>query len=186
VVFLKNQNALREIRWYVARKLLSHSPDAKSIFVQDFSEYDCLNTADTLGTTGCNPATVGIGTALVVGLDRMVSGMLSRIRAAPMIDQAISSTMVCDDKQKETANYHLIWSKPAAEVVQRLARHNCPNITSSLDLKRCPSYAIAGGGYGDVYRGYLRDGSIVAIKCPRQMHIQPDEEGCQKIKVGLN
>jgi predicted unusual protein kinase regulating ubiquinone biosynthesis (AarF/ABC1/UbiB family) len=36
-----------------------------------------------------------------------------------------------------------------------------------LDLRRCSAAPVAGGGFGDVYQGYLKNGVEVAIKCAR-------------------
>ncbi|KAG8743546.1 hypothetical protein FRC10_011786 [Ceratobasidium sp. 414] len=58
-------------------------------------------------------------------------------------------------------------SMSITEIILMLGQHGCPNITGTLDVSRCGLGPIAGGGFGDVYQGYLRSGVEVAIKCPR-------------------
>ncbi|KAG9084710.1 hypothetical protein FRC06_003933 [Ceratobasidium sp. 370] len=58
-------------------------------------------------------------------------------------------------------------SMSITEIILILGQHGCPNITGTLDIDRCGVGPIAGGGFGDVYQGYLRGGVEVAIKCPR-------------------
>jgi hypothetical protein len=56
-------------------------------------------------------------------------------------------------------------SKSMAEIVHILANHACPDITHQLsDVWDHPP---AFGRFGDVYRGYLKDGTQVALKVPR-------------------
>ncbi|KAG9088663.1 hypothetical protein FS749_001990 [Ceratobasidium sp. UAMH 11750] len=58
-------------------------------------------------------------------------------------------------------------SMSITEIILILGQHGCPNITGTLDVARCGVAPIAGGGFGDVYQGYLRSGVEIAIKCPR-------------------
>lgn len=60
------------------------------------------------------------------------------------------------------------------EIVDRLGDHGCQNITGQLDLDACSTYPLSSGGFGDVYRGKLVDGSQVAIKTMR-IHINTNE-----------
>ncbi|KAG9125406.1 hypothetical protein FRC07_007726 [Ceratobasidium sp. 392] len=48
-----------------------------------------------------------------------------------------------------------------------LALHRCKDITEDLHLTSCSEYPIATGGFGDIYRGGLKSGMRVAIKCMR-------------------
>ncbi|QRV73805.1 Tyrosine-protein kinase [Ceratobasidium sp. AG-Ba] len=50
------------------------------------------------------------------------------------------------------------------DLVSVLVQHGCPDVTHSLDFSTCDEYPIGGGGFGDIYRGKLRDGTSVAIK----------------------
>ncbi|QRV92721.1 Serine/threonine-protein kinase [Ceratobasidium sp. AG-Ba] len=54
-----------------------------------------------------------------------------------------------------------------SELVYQLAKHGCKDVTNKLNLQECGQYPIAGGGSGDIYRGTLMCGTLVAIKCPR-------------------
>ncbi|KAG8777966.1 hypothetical protein FRC12_000099 [Ceratobasidium sp. 428] len=54
-----------------------------------------------------------------------------------------------------------------AEVISCLSDHGCRNITGWLDTQSCSQYPISHGGFGDVFRGRLNDGSQVAIKTMR-------------------
>ncbi|KAG9122752.1 hypothetical protein FRC07_000737 [Ceratobasidium sp. 392] len=70
-----------------------------------------------------------------------------------------------------------------AEIVKCLVDHGCEDVTSELDLSNCTEYPVAGGGYGDVYRGRLHDGLTVAIKCSRMFEedICDTKEGRRKV-----
>ncbi|KAF8599207.1 kinase-like protein [Ceratobasidium sp. AG-I] len=63
------------------------------------------------------------------------------------------------------------------EVIARLGDHGCPNITDRLDLASCSAYPISRGGFGEVYRGRLHNGSQVAIKT---MWIKVNTDEAQK------
>ncbi|KAG8690387.1 hypothetical protein FRC11_011965 [Ceratobasidium sp. 423] len=69
----------------------------------------------------------------------------------------------------------------APEIIWLLSRHGCPDITTHIILDRCSSEPIAGGGFGDIYEGYLRNGLKVAIKCPR-IFIHSDDDGRNVLK----
>ncbi|KAG8692568.1 hypothetical protein FRC08_009688 [Ceratobasidium sp. 394] len=56
---------------------------------------------------------------------------------------------------------------PLSSVVAILVEHECQDISKVLDLSACSEYPISSGGFGDVYRGQLKDGTAVAIKCMR-------------------
>ncbi|KAG8719380.1 hypothetical protein FRC08_002979 [Ceratobasidium sp. 394] len=59
--------------------------------------------------------------------------------------------------------------QPLPAVVQYLAKHsNITDLTDELSRSGITSYAIARGGYSDVYRATRSDGTILAIKCLRQ------------------
>ncbi|KDN45859.1 hypothetical protein RSAG8_04692, partial [Rhizoctonia solani AG-8 WAC10335] len=53
------------------------------------------------------------------------------------------------------------------EIIARLVKHGCRNLTGQLDLATFGQFPIANGGFSDVYRGYLRTGQRVAIKSLR-------------------
>ncbi|KAF8597017.1 kinase-like protein [Ceratobasidium sp. AG-I] len=53
------------------------------------------------------------------------------------------------------------------QIIEILSSHRCPDITSSLILENCSEYPVQGGGQGDIYRGEILGGVVVALKCPR-------------------
>ncbi|KAG8740916.1 hypothetical protein FRC10_003575 [Ceratobasidium sp. 414] len=69
------------------------------------------------------------------------------------------------------------------EMFECLIRHGCTNLSSQIDSGGQPSSAIAGGGFGDIYRGRLRDGTTVAIKALRH-HLLAQDTSRKALKVG--
>ncbi|CUA78045.1 hypothetical protein RSOLAG22IIIB_02660 [Rhizoctonia solani] len=53
------------------------------------------------------------------------------------------------------------------DVVNLLTKHDCTDLSSSLDTSVSSEYPIATGGLGDVFLGQLNDGTSVAIKTIR-------------------
>ncbi|KAG8749064.1 hypothetical protein FRC12_013594, partial [Ceratobasidium sp. 428] len=53
------------------------------------------------------------------------------------------------------------------EIVSRLSLRGCADMTDQLDLATCTERPISSGGFGDIYRGDLKDGTQVAIKTIR-------------------
>ncbi|KAB5593187.1 hypothetical protein CTheo_3350 [Ceratobasidium theobromae] len=66
-------------------------------------------------------------------------------------------------------------------IISHLASRNCKDVTGDIDLSSCSQIAISTGGFGDVYRGALRDGTLVALKCLRVL-IGSDDEGQKQFK----
>ncbi|KAG8717929.1 hypothetical protein FRC09_013430 [Ceratobasidium sp. 395] len=60
------------------------------------------------------------------------------------------------------------------EMFQCLLYNGCIDLSSHLDTEGQSSVAIAGGGFGDIYRGRLRDGTSVAIKALRHHLLAQD------------
>ncbi|CAE6522169.1 unnamed protein product [Rhizoctonia solani] len=58
-------------------------------------------------------------------------------------------------------------SMPLQEIGRILGNHSCPDITQGLDLEKCSTLPVRGGGFGDVYEGLLISGQKVAIKSAR-------------------
>jgi hypothetical protein len=79
----------------------------------------------------------------------------------------ISSRMVSHGSVGDSITRCLCPPKSIAEVIDILKQHGCPDVTNTLDLSRCSAAPVAGGGFGDVYQGYLKNGVEVAIKCAR-------------------
>ncbi|KAG8770406.1 hypothetical protein FRC12_004282 [Ceratobasidium sp. 428] len=62
------------------------------------------------------------------------------------------------------------------EIIQHLVLHGCQDITTDLRMQSCSEFPVASGGFGDVYRGQLGDGTRVAIKCMRIFESSEGEE----------
>lgn len=54
-----------------------------------------------------------------------------------------------------------------SEIIPYLIEFGCPDVTRFLDLSRCTTQPVAGGGYSNVYKGALYDNTVIAIKHPR-------------------
>ncbi|KAG9090404.1 hypothetical protein FRC06_001105 [Ceratobasidium sp. 370] len=99
--------------------------------------------------------------------------------ACQIMQQGYSGT--CTRPSHECASRHAGPKRPARqstleivsskmsvrEMFDCLLQHGCTDLSPRVDLSEQPSMAIAGGGFGDVYRGQLRDGTAVAIKALR-------------------
>ncbi|KAF8702918.1 Protein tyrosine kinase, partial [Rhizoctonia solani] len=73
------------------------------------------------------------------------------------------------------------------EIIGLLAENGYLDITDQLNLERCSKAAIMGGGSGDIFQGYLRDGSKVAIKRPRIFNTSPDgRRDALKVRLAHN
>ncbi|KAG9101946.1 hypothetical protein FRC06_002458, partial [Ceratobasidium sp. 370] len=69
------------------------------------------------------------------------------------------------------------------EMFECLLRHGCTDLSSQIDSNSQSSSAIAGGGFGDIYRARLRDGTTVAIKALRH-HLLAQDTSRKALKVG--
>ncbi|CAE6434085.1 unnamed protein product [Rhizoctonia solani] len=54
---------------------------------------------------------------------------------------------------------------PLDEVARCLIRHGCTDVSSDLDPCSCSQTPFARGGFGAIYRGSLKSGLFVVIKC---------------------
>ncbi|KAG8795449.1 hypothetical protein FRC12_014266, partial [Ceratobasidium sp. 428] len=72
---------------------------------------------------------------------------------------------------------------PIGAVIERLVDHGCPNMSSRLNTAQCNEFPISRGGFGDVYRGTLSNGTKVALKCFR-FYGNEDEASQSTFKVG--
>ncbi|KAG9119693.1 Protein kinase, partial [Ceratobasidium sp. 392] len=54
-----------------------------------------------------------------------------------------------------------------SEVIAHLGARGCPDLKDQLDVASCSNYPISNGGYGDIYRAKLKNGTEVAIKTMR-------------------
>ncbi|KAG9077192.1 hypothetical protein FRC06_009057 [Ceratobasidium sp. 370] len=53
------------------------------------------------------------------------------------------------------------------ELIMCLGNRGCTDITEQLNVDSCTTYPLFGGGFGDIYRGKLKNGAEVAIKTMR-------------------
>ncbi|KAJ1310556.1 hypothetical protein OPQ81_007286 [Rhizoctonia solani] len=67
------------------------------------------------------------------------------------------------------------------EVLHELHLHGCKNITPYLNRSMSGDKPVASGGFGNVYRGTLNNGTEVGLKCVR-MEVEFDNEGRKKVK----
>ncbi|KAL5636242.1 hypothetical protein ACGC1H_004905 [Rhizoctonia solani] len=67
------------------------------------------------------------------------------------------------------------------EVLHELYLHGCKNITPYLNRSMSGDSPVAGGGFGDVYRGALNNGTDVGLKCVR-LEVDSDDGGKKKVK----
>ncbi|CAE6441494.1 unnamed protein product [Rhizoctonia solani] len=67
------------------------------------------------------------------------------------------------------------------EVLHQLYLHGCRNITPYLNRSMSGDCPVAGGGFGDVYRGALNNGTDVGLKCIR-LEADSDDGGRKKVK----
>ncbi|CAE7202790.1 unnamed protein product [Rhizoctonia solani] len=67
------------------------------------------------------------------------------------------------------------------EVLYELYNHGCKNVTPYLNRSMSGNTPVAGGGFGDVYRGALNNGTEVGLKCVR-LEADSDDGGRKKVK----
>lgn len=53
------------------------------------------------------------------------------------------------------------------EIIAALAKRGCEDLTTRVDPAACSEFPYAGGGFCDVYRGRLYNGTMIAIKSLR-------------------
>ncbi|KAF8602348.1 kinase-like protein [Ceratobasidium sp. AG-I] len=55
----------------------------------------------------------------------------------------------------------------ASDIISYLTQHECQDISESVDFSTCSQHPISTGGFGEIYRVNLKNGSPAAIKCMR-------------------
>lgn len=70
----------------------------------------------------------------------------------------------------------------AEEMFECLVKHGCSDLTPSIDTSRS-SAVITSGGFGDVRRLVMDDGTIVAIKTLRLHILMKDDDKAVKVYV---
>jgi predicted unusual protein kinase regulating ubiquinone biosynthesis (AarF/ABC1/UbiB family) len=76
----------------------------------------------------------------------------------------------------------VIYLQLTSEIVAHLGNHGCRDVTDELNLSSCSAFPVANGGFGDVYRVMLHDGTQVAVKTMR-LEIDSTNEGTKHLKV---
>lgn len=64
-----------------------------------------------------------------------------------------------------------------------LVMHGLVDLSKSIDLTRCSSVAIARGGFGEVWQGELKDGTVIAIKCVRLHYLLTGDRKGMKVRA---
>ncbi|CAE6484396.1 unnamed protein product [Rhizoctonia solani] len=68
------------------------------------------------------------------------------------------------------------------EIVSRLARSNCPNITRQIGEPKLSEYPIASGRHNDVFCTKLVTGTVVALKILRREHPRQGEDWAGRVQ----
>ncbi|KAG8700559.1 hypothetical protein FRC09_005887 [Ceratobasidium sp. 395] len=101
-------------------------------------------------------------------------GPETEVTSADFIKQAVSESHIQDSVGM--MNQLKVTTEPEAditsattpeEIVLHLSLRGCANMTNQLDLVTCTERPISSGGFGDIYRGGLKDGTQIAIKTIR-------------------
>ncbi|KAG8762753.1 hypothetical protein FRC11_007816 [Ceratobasidium sp. 423] len=108
----------------------------------------CKNESDMLGMVPCNH----------VKVHSRFGSRSSSTEGATKPTISRQSTPISTPIGKKTA---------AREVVSQLVGRGCKDLTSELNLALFGEYPITHGGFSDIYRGFLLDGTRVAIKALR-------------------
>ncbi|CAE7202794.1 unnamed protein product [Rhizoctonia solani] len=61
------------------------------------------------------------------------------------------------------------------ETLSHLYKHGCTDATHLINQTEHSDYPVSYGGYGEVYKGKLQDGSHIALKCLRQLILDSSE-----------
>ncbi|QRV89080.1 kinase domain protein [Ceratobasidium sp. AG-Ba] len=92
----------------------------------------------------------------------------------------MTQVITANDNDVRKSSNTISSTMPPATIISILVKRQCPNITDQLDLEKCGRAPTSGGGFGDVYKGELKEGQPVAIKCAR-IYIQEDDMSGHKI-----
>ncbi|KAH7333885.1 hypothetical protein B0J17DRAFT_631433 [Rhizoctonia solani] len=74
-------------------------------------------------------------------------------------------------------------SLPASKILELLGQHGCKNVTNQLDMSKIGKRAVCNGGFGDVYRGALKNKDWIAIKCLRIPGAHDGNEDSKQLKA---
>jgi hypothetical protein len=92
--------------------------------------------------------------------------------------------MVCGPPYDNAHSNSHGFTQSALEIATQLEEHGCENITERLDIPSCSSFPLSRGGFGDVYRGSLHDGTQVAIKTMR-FEVNSADDSRKALKVSI-
>ncbi|KAG9084739.1 hypothetical protein FRC06_003920, partial [Ceratobasidium sp. 370] len=70
------------------------------------------------------------------------------------------------------------------EMFDCLLQHGCVDLSPHIDSNRTSSIAVAGGAFGDIYRGMLLDGNDIAIKALRH-HVLANDKAPKALKRAM-
>ncbi|KAH7330648.1 hypothetical protein B0J17DRAFT_159224 [Rhizoctonia solani] len=62
--------------------------------------------------------------------------------------------------------------KSIQDMLDRIVHHGCVDLSSRMDTEQNTAVIIAGGGFGDIWKGQLYDGTNVVIKAWRSSVIE--------------
>ncbi|CAE6441514.1 unnamed protein product [Rhizoctonia solani] len=66
------------------------------------------------------------------------------------------------------------------EILRHLTQHGCEDVSQELRNSQS-EYPVSTGGFGDIYRGTLRDGKAIGLKCVRLV-IDSNDSGRKKLR----
>jgi hypothetical protein len=75
-----------------------------------------------------------------------------------------------------------------SEIVSHLVACGCQDLTSRINMATFNDFPVSNGGFSDIYRGRLTDGTQVAVKALRistsqdSKHLKVSRVGCSSIK----
>ncbi|CAE6450867.1 unnamed protein product [Rhizoctonia solani] len=91
-------------------------------------------------------------------------------------DQIAPSGLPVDTPYDPESEVKITTGMPLSEVLLHLNTHGCNDITPDLDKSKCNEYPERIGGFGEVYRGVLQDGTKVSIKVLKIIGSTGDEK----------
>ncbi|KAH7333677.1 kinase-like domain-containing protein [Rhizoctonia solani] len=78
-------------------------------------------------------------------------------------------TIKGDNRERRSPDHPVIitGAMSTAEILAHLGQHGCSEVTTSIDFSKSSDFPVVAGGFGGIYRGELRDGTQISIKCLR-------------------
>ncbi|KAF8594402.1 WD40 repeat-like protein [Ceratobasidium sp. AG-I] len=103
------------------------------------------------------------------------TGLVRSVAFSPYSTRIVSgshdNTIYIWEAPESTLSFDMVTSDMSAqEMFDALVKHECPDLSLLVDPTRYSKSAIASGGFGDVWQAWMRDGTLVAVKCLR-LHI---------------